>query len=195
MVGMNFFAEQNHSSERGRAMSFANADALGRPRRSVLPLAITRMTRRSTWILAVLLVLASALAGYWFVRYGWLRVQAALGEEQTLYFEEARERGLHNSRPEDIVGCIEGTLNYYPSGTKQTAGSHLDRMVERARRLAVDDMIRHLKSVTGVDLGNDPQKWIERFGERGGQPDGPANRSQPVRSETSETSGAAGSGR
>jgi hypothetical protein len=39
MVGMNFFAEQNHLSERGRAMSFANADALGRPRRSVLPLA------------------------------------------------------------------------------------------------------------------------------------------------------------
>ena len=37
MVGMNFFAEQNHLSERGRAMSFANADALGRPRRSVLP--------------------------------------------------------------------------------------------------------------------------------------------------------------
>jgi len=40
MVGMNFFAEQNHLSERGRAMSFANADALGRPRRSVLPLCV-----------------------------------------------------------------------------------------------------------------------------------------------------------
>lgn len=31
-------AEPNHWSERGRATSLANADALGRPRRSVLPL-------------------------------------------------------------------------------------------------------------------------------------------------------------
>lgn len=30
MVGMNFFAEENPSSERGRAMLFGNADALGR---------------------------------------------------------------------------------------------------------------------------------------------------------------------
>jgi len=31
-------AEQNHWSERGRATSVANVDALGRPRRSVLSL-------------------------------------------------------------------------------------------------------------------------------------------------------------
>jgi hypothetical protein len=49
MVGMNFFAEQNHLSERGRAMSFANADALGRPRRSVLPLARPHAILNSTF--------------------------------------------------------------------------------------------------------------------------------------------------
>jgi hypothetical protein len=129
------------------------------------------MSRRSTWILAALLVLALALAGYWFVRHGWLHVQAALGEEQTLYFEQARDKALQSSRPEDIVPCIEGTLNYYPSGSKQTTGSHLDRMVERARRLAVDDMIGQLKRKTGLELGNDPTKWIERFGEGRGQLD------------------------
>jgi hypothetical protein len=128
------------------------------------------MSRRSSWILAALLVLSLALAGYWFVRQGCLHVQAALAEEQTLCFEEARDKALVSSRPEEIVLCIEGTLNYYPSGSKQTTGSHLDRMVERARRLAVDDMIRELRSKTGLDLGNDPQKWIERFGQSGGQP-------------------------
>ena len=34
------FAEQNHWSERGRATPVANADALGRPRRSVLSLGV-----------------------------------------------------------------------------------------------------------------------------------------------------------
>jgi len=33
--------QQDHWSERGRATSVANADALGRPRRSVLPLVET----------------------------------------------------------------------------------------------------------------------------------------------------------
>jgi hypothetical protein len=152
------------------------------------------MRRRSTWILVLSLLFALGLAGYWFVRHGWLHVQAALAEEQTLYFEQARDQGLASSRPEDIVQCIEGTLNYYPSGSKQTTGSHLDGMVERARRLAVDDMIRHLRNKTGLDLGNDPQKWIERFGKEAGQPGGTANRSQPVGTETNRTPSAAGSG-
>jgi hypothetical protein len=153
------------------------------------------MRHRSTWILAMSLVFALGLAGYWFVRHGWLHVQAALAEEQTLYFEQAREQGLASSRPEDIVRAIEGALDYYPSGSKQTTGSHLDRMVERARRLAVGDMIGHLRKTTGLELGNDPQKWIERFGKDGGQPDGAANRSQPVREETNPPSSAAGSRR
>lgn len=136
--------------------------------------------RRSTWILSALLVVAVAGVGYWFVRHGWLHAQTALAEDQTLMFEECREKALQSSSPQDIVGCIEQTLIYYPSGSKQTTGSHLDRMVERARRLAVDDMIRHLRTETGIDLGNDPQKWIARFGKEGVQPDGAANGSLPV---------------
>jgi hypothetical protein len=108
------------------------------------------MTRRSVWIVLAVLVVAVVLAGNWFVRHGWLRVQVALAEEQTLYFEGARQKALQSSRPEEIVGFIEGTLNYYPSGTKQTAGSHLDRMVERARRLAVEDLIRQLKQLVSA---------------------------------------------
>lgn len=153
------------------------------------------MRHRSPWILAVLLVFALGIAGYWFVRHGFLQVQSALAEEQTLYFEQAREQGLESSRPEDIVGCIEGTLRYYPSGSKQTTGSHLDRMVERARRLAVEDLIRHLKNKTDLDLGNDPQKWIERFGKDTGQPQHPVDGLQPFRDKPNSTSTAAGSRR
>ena len=158
-------------------------------------LAYTPMTRRSAWILGTLLVLSIALAGYWFVRDGWLRVQVALAEDQTLYFEEVRDRAMATSRPEEIVRCIESTLNYYPSGSKQTTGSHLDRMVERARRLAVDDMVRELRNKTGLDLGSDAQKWIERFGQTSGLPVSAANKSQPVQLETNRTSAATGSGR
>jgi len=151
------------------------------------------MSRRLGWILAALLVFALGLAGYWFVRHGWLHFQAALAAEQTLYFEQARDKALESSRPQEIVRCIEGTLNYYPSGTKQTTGSPLDVMVERARRLAVDDMIRQLRSKTGLDLGNSPDTWIERFGESRDHV-GAANRSQPVQLATNSARLPAGSG-
>lgn len=39
-------AQQYHWSERGRATSFANSDALGRPRRSVLALGIGEYRER-----------------------------------------------------------------------------------------------------------------------------------------------------
>jgi hypothetical protein len=39
----------------------------------------------------------------------------------------------------------------------------LRRMVDIARAAAVDDLITHLRSKTGVDLGDDPQKWIENY--------------------------------
>jgi hypothetical protein len=70
--------------------------------------------RRSTWILAGLLVFAVVFGGYWWIRHGWLRVQSALAEEQTLYFQEAREKGLQSSHPEEFV---------WP-GSNHTASGH-----------------------------------------------------------------------
>jgi len=146
--------------------------------------------------LSILVVLATIGSGYCFVRWGYLRVQVALGEEQTQMFEECRTRALEHSRPEKIAGLIHAAIIYYPSGTKQTPGSHLDRMVERSRQIAIREMIAHLRATTGADLGSDPQAWINRFGEKElVQPGGAANGSHPIRSETNRTSSTAGSRR
>lgn len=126
------------------------------------------MSRRSTWVFSALLLVIVALAGYWFGRHGRLHVPAALAEEQTRMFEECRTKAFQSKHPEEIVELIRSAQSYYPSGFRQKNGSHLDGMVERARRLAVDDMIRHLTLTTGLELGNDPQSWIERFRGTGG---------------------------
>jgi hypothetical protein len=41
--------------------------------------------------------------------------------------------------------------------------THLKRMVERERAAAVGDLITYLRSKTGRDLGDDPQRWIEEY--------------------------------
>ena len=152
--------------------------------------------RRWLWGLAGLSLVWLVLAGYCFVRWGLLRVHVALGEEQTQMFEECRTQALQSSDPKKITGLIQAAIIYYPSGTKQVVGSHVDRMVERSRQLAIDDMIARLRNVTGVDLGKDPQRWIERYGEREMvQPDRASNPSLPTGSPTNQLLAAAGSGR
>jgi hypothetical protein len=152
--------------------------------------------RRWLWILSALSLICLLFAGYCFVRWGVLHVQVALGEEQTQMFEECRTQALQSSDPKKIAGFIQAAIIYYPSGTKQSTGSHVDRMVERSRELAIDDMIARLRIVTGGDLGKDPQSWIDRYGEKEMvQPDRAANPSQPTGSQTNQLSAAAGSGR
>jgi hypothetical protein len=152
--------------------------------------------QRWIWTLTVLLIVAFLCTGYWFVRWGFLRVEVASGEEQTRMFEECLNQALQSSQPERIVGLMEAAIIYYPSGTKQTAGSHLDRMVERSRQQAVKDMIVHLRATTGADLGSNAQVWIDRYKEKTLlQSDGPTNVSQAIRSETNRTSPAVGSHR
>jgi len=152
--------------------------------------------RRWLWVLSILLVATVTFAGYWFVRWGYLRLQVALGEEQTQMFDECRIQALQSSQPERIAGLMQAVIIYYPSGSKQTAGSHLDRMVERSRQAAIRDMIAHSRVMTGVDLGSDPEAWIARYRDEAiVQPDGAANGRQPIRSETNSTRSAAGSHR
>jgi uncharacterized protein YijF (DUF1287 family) len=86
-------------------------------------------------------------------------IQIAFAEDQTAIFDLMR-RQTQESADAD-VSYLEYTLWYYPSGTKQTKGSALDRVVERARQSAVREIIAELRSRTNKDFGDDPRRWIE----------------------------------
>ena len=110
---------------------------------------------------AGLVVLLSCL----FWNYGWLRTRVAFAGEQTQLFEEMRLRALQTT-PSEAAGCLQYVVSYYPSGTKQEAGSSLDRMVERERQRVVSDIIDYLRAKTGEDLGKEPHVWIDKHGRK-----------------------------
>ncbi len=103
---------------------------------------------------AVVLGFGSCLIGHIITS-----VQIAFADEQTAIFDEMRRQTEESSAVD--VGYLEYTLSYYPSGTKQTRGSSLDRVVERARQCAVREIIGILRSRTLKDFGDDPTRWIE----------------------------------
>ena len=87
-------------------------------------------------------------------------VKIRFAAEQTEIFEEMREKAK-NANADEAAGTLSYVLFYYPSGTKQPAGSPLDVVVERARRSAVREIIALLRTKTGRDFGDEPLDWIE----------------------------------
>jgi hypothetical protein len=102
------------------------------------------------------------LCGCLLWNYGWLKIQVAFASDQTQIFEDMRKQALQ-SDPTGAVGCLQYVVNYYPSGSKQETGSRLDRIVERERTQAVRDIISHLRTKTGQDLGENPDAWIQKY--------------------------------
>jgi hypothetical protein len=105
-------------------------------------------------------VAAGALCLGFCVIDHWLTVvHIAFAQEQTAIFDQMRRQTAESATLD--LGYLEYALWYYPSGTKQTKGSSLDRVVERARQCAVREIIEILRSRTGRDFGDDPRRWIE----------------------------------
>jgi hypothetical protein len=125
---------------------------------------LSRLTMRR-WIVAV--AVAAPLFGLGLCLISHIRtsIQIALADEQTAIFDQMRRQTAES--PAVDVSYLEYALWYYPSGTKQTKGSGLDRVVERARQCAVREMIGILRSRTRKDFGDDPRRWIEELRSNG----------------------------
>ncbi len=93
----------------------------------------------------------------------WLHFGAMFADEQTELFDQMRSYALNSTTPSEIAGFLQYIVHYYPSGTKQRAGSRLDRVVERHRAAVVRDIVGHLQRTTGDKLGENPDAWIEKY--------------------------------
>jgi hypothetical protein len=116
--------------------------------------------KRSIVVFGVVLLLF--ILGWQSWNYFRLQVEVAFAEEQTQIFDEMRQKALQA----DAVGAAEFlgyVVNYYPSGTKQRAGSRLDKIVERERAFVTHDIISYLRQKTGEDLGENPEAWIKKY--------------------------------
>ena len=124
--------------------------------------------RRSTVILVALTLVLFAVVAWHFVSDGWSSIQLSFADEQTEVFADMAVEACNSleQSPPDVraaVGFLQYAHNYYPSGTKQTAGSRLDRIVERSRLLAELRIIAMLKGTTGKDFGTDAELWIREL--------------------------------
>lgn len=118
-----------------------------------------RLSRHQVpWALAALFAI---LFAYIFVEFGLTHIYLGMADEQTKVFEQMCQQAVDSKTKDAGANELLYTVWYYPSGTKQVVGSRIDRMVERARRNAVREIIATLRRKTGKDFGEDPRKWCE----------------------------------
>ena len=102
---------------------------------------LTMQSRRRILILiAVGAVLLVSLAVFCEFDRVVTQLRIKFADDQTAIFDDMLETVAH-SDPSKALDYLSYALNYYPSGTKQVPGSPLDRIVERARRNAVREMM------------------------------------------------------
>ena len=92
-----------------------------------------------------------------------LRLSFASDQTQIFYEMATDAKQALAQEPPNIrsaMGSLEYIVNYYPSGTKQTAGSTLDIIVERSRSLAEASIIEKLRAETGKDFGSKAEDWL-----------------------------------
>lgn len=129
------------------------------------------MNRTLAIPIAAMIAVLCSVAAWQFARDTWTTIQISFADEQTEVFSEMIDKATEalKREPPDVkaaAGFLESIHGYYPSGTKQSRGSILDRIVERSRSLAESQIIEMLRDATGADLGTDAEAWVREFGTR-----------------------------
>mgnify|MGYP001599289257 CR=1 FL=1 len=125
----------------------------------------TESHRRLSIGLGVLSFVLLALLIWLFADSAMLRLRVVMADGDTNIHAQMVDDARATKDPAKAVQCLNYLVGHYPSGSKQVAGSKLDRVVERCRRSSALVIIAHLRVITGKDLGDKPEPWIEKFAE------------------------------
>jgi hypothetical protein len=126
---------------------------------------VSHRSRRFVFLF-VYAVVVTLIACWYFGNHVVQSIRIAFAADQIAIFDLSLRNAL-KAEPLFAAEHLRYVVDYYQSGTKQSAGSTLDRMVEAHRASVVREIIAHLRKKTGIDLGDDPEAWIKRFSARG----------------------------
>jgi len=115
--------------------------------------------KRLTVLLAVVIVVLLGLV--WHLN---MKFQIQRWDERDTWsairdFEMRRNMALR-AEPKEAVEILDTIVQLPP---RQSTNS-LGRIIEHERAVAIRDVIGYLRKKTGEDLGDEPQKWIEKYG-------------------------------
>jgi hypothetical protein len=113
-------------------------------------------------ILAIVQVVALWMLGWHDTHAMWDVRDARLA---VLHIESYRHSALQSS-PQEAASTLQDIITCYRPWHWQRADLHLAELVEKQRAAAVRDVIDHLRTKTGEDLGGSAEPWIQKYGSK-----------------------------
>jgi hypothetical protein len=132
----------------------------------------------------------------WAAGYHQRQVTRALAEWSRAYSSvSSREEAI------DAVGMVDYIAHFYVPGPGYRGSPEIESALAKQRQESILQIVAALENFSGLHYGTNTERWkqwadTQKLGlSWGSEPDGAANGSQPIRSETNSTSSAAGSRR
>ena len=124
----------------------------------------------------------------------WLATENQATYTRVAVYEYGRLRAqAENGDISEAAACLKDVQAFWPPQILHDG--KFAGIVASFRDSTVHEIITRMRSLSGENLGDDPEPWLNKYYKPRPNEGGPANRSQPVQPETDRTSAAAGSGR
>ncbi len=120
--------------------------------------------KRLSIVLASLVIVLLGLLLSMSFKHGIARLDVKRANDKIDWFERMRA-SASKSDLQFGVQCLQDVAVLHNPTNGYHRLSLMDDLVERERQRAIRDIIAVLRTKTGANLGDDPQKWIQQYGQ------------------------------
>jgi hypothetical protein len=121
--------------------------------------------KRLAIALTVAVVISAALAAWGWGRSVIGEVHATLADGWTEMLQEGRDAALANTNITEVADSLRWVGRFYRPPEPPASGikRHHYNLIERVRASYQRDIVDHLRQLTGNQLADDPQLWIQKY--------------------------------
>jgi hypothetical protein len=121
--------------------------------------------KRLAVALSITAVILAVLAAWGWARTVMSEVHATLADGWTELLEEGRGAALKSTNVMEVADTLRWVGRFYrpPEPPRSGIERHHYNLMERVRVCYQEDIIIHLREMTGDHLGDDPEPWIEKY--------------------------------
>jgi hypothetical protein len=91
------------------------------------------------------------------------KVETTLADGHAGELEMLRDDALLNTNVTKIADTLRYMAIYYAPSDPEVLKKRHESLLRRVRRELIRDVIDHLRSLTGRDLGDDPAPWVAAY--------------------------------
>lgn len=115
--------------------------------------------------LSVAAVILAVLAAWGWARASMNELHATLADGWTEMLQEGRDAALQSTNVTEIAGTLRWVGRFYRPPEPPASGieRHHYNLMERIRVGYQQDIVLHLRQLTGDQLADDPKLWIDKY--------------------------------